>query len=147
MPVKCSPRLRAKWRFLKFARKTSLKTKRDFCGNHCRKSPMRSIDDGGPAALHNASDQARCNPATLYPASKNDHQPPQRNNRSCLVPLDSSHATIITHRRIFCKSDFLVHAMMGDAGIKKTFADRFKTESFIKGSSLILCSERDQLDA
>ena len=65
--------------------KTSLKTKKDFCGNHCRKSPMRSIDDGGPAALHNASDQARCNPATLYPASKNDHQPPQRNNRSCLV--------------------------------------------------------------
>ena len=53
--------------------KTSLKTKKDFCGNHCRKSPMRSIDDGGPAALHNASDQARCNPATLYPASKNDH--------------------------------------------------------------------------
>lgn len=53
--------------------KRHLKTKKDFCGNHCRKSPMRSIDDGGPAALHNASDQARCNPATLYPASKNDH--------------------------------------------------------------------------
>lgn len=58
---------------LDIARKTSLETKKDFCGNHCRKSPMRSIDDGGPAALHNASDQARCNPATLYPASKNDH--------------------------------------------------------------------------
>ena len=65
--------LRAKWRFLKSARKMSLKTKKDFCGNHFRKSPMRSIDDGGPAALHNAPDQARCNPATLYPASKNDH--------------------------------------------------------------------------
>ena len=89
--------LRAKRRFLRLPVKRHLKTKKDFCGNHCRKSPMRSIDDGGPAALHNVSDQARCNPATLYPASKNDHQPPQRNNRSCLVPLDSSHATIITH--------------------------------------------------
>lgn len=112
-----------------------------------RKSPVRSIDDGGSAALHNASGQVRCNPATLYPASKNDHQPPQRNNRSCLVPLDSSHATIITHGRIFCKSDFLVHAVVGNACIQKSVANRLEAEFLIKGRCLILCTKRESSDA